>query len=170
MCIIELWVYKLVNVDLSGCWVGFFCCPRAENCWQKNKEPYCIWRLKLPLGLMMRSQNWPWSIVTSLSPSFSKNCIYFFLAMLGLRYCSGFSSVREWGLLCGCGAQVSQCGGFFCCGAWALKHRLSSCGSWAYLLCSMWNLPGAGIPSMSPALAGGFFTTEPPGKPWKWKC
>ena len=29
----------------------------------------------------------------------------------------------------------------------------------------MWNLPGPGIEPMSPALAGGFLTTEPPGKP-----
>jgi len=27
----------------------------------------------------------------------------------------------------------------------------------------MWDLPGSGIRSMSPALAGRFFTTEPPG-------
>ena len=30
----------------------------------------------------------------------------------------------------------------------------------------MWYLPGPGIEPMSPALAGGFFTTEPPGKPF----
>ena len=29
----------------------------------------------------------------------------------------------------------------------------------------MWELPGSGIELMSPALAGGFFTTEPPAKP-----
>ena len=29
----------------------------------------------------------------------------------------------------------------------------------------MWDLPQPGIKLMSPALAGGFFTTEPPGKP-----
>ena len=29
----------------------------------------------------------------------------------------------------------------------------------------MWDLPGPGIEPMFPALAGGFFTTEPPGKP-----
>ena len=28
----------------------------------------------------------------------------------------------------------------------------------------MWNLPGAGIETVSPALADGFVTTEPPGK------
>ena len=29
-------------------------------------------------------------------------------------------------------------------------------------------LPDPGIKSMSPALAGGFFTAEPPGKPQAW--
>ena len=29
----------------------------------------------------------------------------------------------------------------------------------------MWNLPGPGLEPMSPALAGGFLTTAPPGKP-----
>ena len=28
----------------------------------------------------------------------------------------------------------------------------------------MWDLPGPGTKPVSPALAGGFFTTEPPGK------
>ena len=32
------------------------------------------------------------------------------------------------------------------------------------LLCSMWDLPRSGIEPVSPALEGGFFTTEPPGK------
>ena len=30
------------------------------------------------------------------------------------------------------------------------------------------DLPNSGIEPVSPALAGRFFTTEPPGKPWKW--
>ena len=29
----------------------------------------------------------------------------------------------------------------------------------------MWDLPGPGLEPVSPALAGGFLTTEPPGKP-----
>ena len=29
----------------------------------------------------------------------------------------------------------------------------------------MWDLPGPGIEAVSPALAGGFLTTVPPGKP-----
>ena len=29
----------------------------------------------------------------------------------------------------------------------------------------MWDLPGPGLDTVSPALAGGFLTTAPPGKP-----
>ena len=32
-----------------------------------------------------------------------------------------------------------------------------------YLLRGRWDLPGPGFEPVSPALAGGFFTTEPPG-------
>ena len=91
---------------------------------------------------------------------------------------------RAGATLC-CGARASHCGGFSCCGARALgawasvvvacglsscgsqavERRLSSCGAWAYLLHGMWDLPGPGLEPMSPALAGGFLTTEPPGKP-----
>ena len=81
---------------------------------------------------------------------------YLFLAVLGLR----------------CSAWASHCGGFSCCGsralgAWAsvvVAHRLSSCGARAYLLHSMWYLPGPGIEPVPPALAGRFLTTVPPGK------
>ena len=38
---------------------------------------------------------------------------------------------------------------------------------WALLLLGMWNLLGSGMGPVSPALAGKFFTTEPPGKPCK---
>ena len=48
---------------------------------------------------------------------------------------------------------------------WALEHRLSS---WAHRLsgstaCGVFL--DRGLNPMSPALAGGFFMTEPPGKP-----
>ena len=49
-------------------------------------------------------------------------------------------------------------------GSWAPEHRLNSCDTWVYVLHGMWDLPGSGTEPMSPALAGGFFTTEPPGK------
>ena len=83
-----------------------------------------------------------------------------------------------------CGARAAHCGGFSCCraralgvqasvvvarglsscGLWALERRLSSCGARALLLHSMWDLPGPGIEPVSPASAGGFLTTVPPGK------
>ena len=47
----------------------------------------------------------------------------------------------------------------------ALELRLNSCGPWALLLCSMWNLPGPGIEPVSPTLAGEFLSTAPPGSP-----
>ena len=62
----------------------------------------------------------------------------------------GFSSCGKRGLLSSCGVWSSRCDGF-------------SCGR-AQLSCGMWNLPRPGIKPASPALAGGFFTTGPPGK------
>ena len=54
--------------------------------------------------------------------------------------------------------------GLSSCGLQALERRLSSCGTQAQLLCGMWDLPGPGLEPMSPALAGRFLTTVPPGK------
>ena len=131
----------------------------------------------------------------SLLNPHSVSCLPFFInlfilfilfwAVLGLRcYTRAFSSCREQGLLF-IAARASHCSGFFCCGAWALgaqasvvvarglrscgsgalECRLSSCGTRAYLLRSMWDLPGPGLEPMSPALAGVFLTTAPPGEP-----
>ena len=44
-----------------------------------------------------------------------------------------------------------------------LEHKLRSCGARAWLLHDLWDLPGPGMVPVSPALAGGFFTTEPLG-------
>ena len=64
-------------------------------------------------------------------------------------------------------ASVVVACGLSSCGSRALELRLSSYGAWAYLLHGMWDLPGAGFEPVSPALAGGFLTTAPPGKPRK---
>ena len=48
---------------------------------------------------------------------------------------------------------------------WLQMRRLSSCGSRAQLLRGMWDLPRPGLEPVSSALAGGFSTTAPPGKP-----
>ena len=75
--------------------------------------------------------------------------------------CAGFSL---WWLLL-LQSTDSRPAGFSSCGSQALEHRCSSCGARAYLLCGMWDLPGPGLKPVSPALAGGFLTTAPPGKP-----
>ena len=79
------------------------------------------------------------------------------LGLLQFRY-MGFS--LWWFPLMGKGGAVGHVG-FSTFGFWVLKHRLNSCGTQPQRLCSMWDLPE----SMSAALAGGFFTTEPSGKP-----
>ncbi|XP_066868581.1 ras association domain-containing protein 2 isoform X1 [Kogia breviceps] len=62
-------------------------------------------------------------------------------------------SSSSWHSGCNLGAQ----------GLWT--RRLSGRGSRAQLLRSMWDLPGPGHESVSPASAGGLSTTAPPGKP-----
>ena len=62
------------------------------------------------------------------------------------------------------GHRPFHCSDFSYCVAQALGHMgFSSCGSWAELLRGMWNLPGPGVESVSPALEGGFLTIGPPG-------
>ena len=50
---------------------------------------------------------------------------------------------------------------------WTLEHRLNCCGAWAQSLHDVWDPPRLGIAPVSPALAGGFLTTEAPEKPQK---
>ena len=63
----------------------------------------------------------------------------------------------------GCSAQASSHGGFSC-------FRAQALGSWTQQLqhvrfSCMWNLPGLGIKSVSPALSGGFLSTASAGNP-----
>ena len=76
-------------------------------------------------------------------------------------WCAGFSL---WWLLL-LQSVCSRCTGFSSCGLWALERRLSSCGTRAYLLHGMWDLPGPEIEPVSPALAGRFLSPVPPEKP-----
>ena len=98
--------------------------------------------------------------------------LFLFLAALGLRCCARtFSSgSKQWllfvavrGLLIAVASLVAE-HGLSSCGSWALECRLSSCGARAYLLRGMWDLPRPGLEPVSPALAGRFLTTAPPGK------
>ena len=86
--------------------------------------------------------------------------------MLGPRFCArAFSSCNKWGPL-----FITVCGPLTIVASLVAEHRLqtrrlSSCGSWAQLLRGMWDPPRPGLEPVSPALAGRFSTTVPPGKP-----
>ena len=88
------------------------------------------------------------------------------MAVLGLRFCArAFSSCGKRGPL-----FIAVHGPLTIAASLAAEHRLqtrrlSNCGSWAQLLRGMWDLPRPGLEPVSPALAGRFSTTAPPGKP-----
>ena len=78
----------------------------------------------------------------------------------------GFS--LRWLLVSECGLQGTQAAVAAACGSVAAAPGLQSPGSVVsrvLLLHGRWDLPLPGIQPVSSALAGGFFTTEPPGKP-----
>ena len=100
---------------------------------------------------------------------FKDSCIlfiYLFLAVSGLRFCArAFSSCGERGPL-----FIAVRGPLTIAASLAAEHRLqshrlSSCGSRAWLLRGTWDPPWSGLEPVSPALAGRFSTTAPPGKP-----
>ena len=86
--------------------------------------------------------------------------------MLGLRFCArAFSSCGQWGPL-----FIAVRGPLTVTASLVVEQRLqtrrlSNCGSRAQLLRGMWDLPRPGLEPVSPALAGRFSTTAPPGKP-----
>ena len=88
------------------------------------------------------------------------------MAVLGLRFCArAFSSCGKWGP-----HFIAVRGPLTITASLVAEHRLqthrfSSCGSRAQLLRGMWDLPRPGLEPVSPALAGRFSTTAPPGKP-----
>ena len=90
----------------------------------------------------------------------------FFIAVVGLRFCArAFSSCGKWGPL-----FIAVHGALTIAASLAAKHRLqtrrlSNCGSRAQSLRGMWDPPRPGLEPASPALAGRFSTTAPPGKP-----
>ena len=86
--------------------------------------------------------------------------------MLGHRFCArAFSSCGKRGPL-----FIAVRGPLTVAASLVVEHRLqtrrlSSCGSRAQSLRSMWDLPRPGLEPVSPALAGRFSTTAPAGKP-----
>ena len=91
------------------------------------------------------------------------------MAVLGLRFCArAFSSCGKLGPL-----FIAVRGPLTITASLVAEHRLqtrrlSDCGSRAQLLRGMWDLPRPGLEPVSPALAGRFSTTAPPGKPSRW--
>ena len=77
-----------------------------------------------------------------------------------------FSSCDKQGVLLSSGVWTFHCGGFSRCSSWPPEYRLSSCGTgFGYSKCGIFS--ESGTEPMTPALAGRFFTTEPPEKPPK---
>ena len=79
--------------------------------------------------------------------------------------CEGFLQLRRARATLHRGARASHCHSLSCCGAQApdtQAQQLWLTGSVAPL---MWDLPRPGLEPVSPALAGRFLTTAPPGKP-----
>ena len=120
-------------------------------------------------------------VILSMLPDHLKLILFFFfkiclflavLAFLVAGSRGGYSSLRCAGfslLLQGTGpgdrASAAAASGLSSCGPPALEGSLSNCGSWAQSLWGICGLPKVGIEPMSPASAGGFSTTVPPGKP-----
>ena len=93
---------------------------------------------------------------------FFKKVIY--LAVLGLHHCSDSSLVVESG-----GSSLVALHRLLIVVASLGEHRLWGTGSIVVahglkMLQGTWDLPRSGMETVSPALAGKFFTTEPPGK------
>ena len=88
------------------------------------------------------------------------------MAVLGLRFCArAFSSCGKWGPF-----FIAVRGPLTIAASLVAEHRLqthrlSNCGSRVQPLRGMWDLPRPGLEPVSPALAGRFSTTVPPGKP-----
>ena len=88
------------------------------------------------------------------------------MAVLGLRFCArAFSSCGKWGPLFIAVRGPLTIAGFPVAEQRLQARRLSNCGSPAQPLRGMWDLPRPGLEPVSPALAGRFSTTAPPGKP-----
>ena len=150
---------------------GFSCCgPRALGTWAPVVVAHglssCGSRASLLRGMWDLSRSGLKPTSPALAGGFFYLFIYLFMAVLGLRFCArAFSSCSKRGPL-----FIVVRGPLTIAASLVAEHRLqmrrlSSCGSRAQLLCGMWDLPRLGIEPVSPALAGRFSTTAPPGKP-----
>ena len=89
--------------------------------------------------------------------------MYIYMAVLGLCCCAwGFSASRGYS---SCAVRASHCGGFSCgtrtLGEWAQQLWHTGLVAWQHVGSSR-----AEVEPVSPVLAGGFPTPEPPGNSW----
>ena len=137
-------------------------------------------KIQQSLGPKTEASHGTWSLFSKKSQKNSFLYLFIFGCAGSLLLQGLFSSCIKQELLSICGVQASHhCGfGFSCCGAralgtwvlvfWLIVSRAQTQQSWrvglvalrhVYYLPRPWMKPG------SPALAGRFFTTEPPEKP-----
>ena len=133
----------------------FLICKSKGSVWQK-KSQWSI--LSIFYNFILFIYFWlHWVFVAAYRLSLVAECRGY-----SLLRCTGFSL---WWLLL-LWSTGSRHAGFSSCGLRAPERSLSSCGSRAKLICGMWRLPGPGLEPVSPALAGGFLTNAPSGKPY----
>ena len=155
---------------------------RLSSCGAWAQLLHGMWDLPRP-GIEPMSPALAGRFLTTVPPGQSQFSTFFLLQIYLLIFIFGcvgssllhvgFLQLQPAGATLCCGAWASHCGGFSCCraralGTWAsvvVAQGLSSCGARTQLLRSMWDLPGPELEPVSPALAGRFLTTVPPGKP-----
>ena len=174
--------FMYIHYNVRVCFLGNLICNRTwislSQISPQISMYHCVLNTPLSRFLVERTGLGPnriclWSGGRGHTPCI---LIYLFLAEVGL--CCFVRATLH------CSAQASHCDGFSCWGAWALgtwslvvaasgltsfhsqalERRLSSWGTWAKLLCNMWNPPRLGIKAVSSMLVGRFLSAEPPGK------
>ena len=91
--------------------------------------------------------------------------IYFFGCVGSSFLCEGFLQLWQAGATLHRGARASHCRGLSCCGAQAPDAPALIVAHGPSCSAACGNLPRPGLEPVSPALAGRFSTTAPPGKP-----
>ena len=134
---------------------------------------FVYWYGRQYFGSQMESE-YPSNLLATISLSFFLIVIFylFIYSYIYFWLCWVFVSVRGLSLVVASGGHSSsRCAGPFTMAASLLAEhrlqtrRLNSCGSRAQPLRGMGDLTRPGLEPVSPALAGRFSTTAPPGKP-----
>ena len=138
------------------------CSVMSDSLWPHGLQPT---RLLCPWDFPGKSTGVGCHCLLRIS-SFLKRILLFISVYFWLRRCMwAFSSCGKRGLLSSCDAQASHWDHFSCCKAQALGAQAQLLWCIGLVAPQPGDLPRPGIERMSPALAGRFLTTRPPGKP-----